>query len=145
PPGPGPPVSISPTPPSTPLRKTPRFGDAFYNGLRARRTGPPGAGLREGAARVRQPFGGVRQHLNHYLARHRATQLQQRQLALLFAEMGYPEASREQAQQIPTLSVRMLSEILVRLRQGQLLADRNELAAAAELLPECEELLKRGI
>jgi len=125
--------------------RIPRYRDAFYTRALEATTGAHGERLRREAAALRQPFGGARQHLNQYLARHRATQLQQRQLALLFAEMGYPEASRQQALQIPTLSVRMLSEILVRLRQAQLLADRNELAAAAELLPDCEELLKRGI
>ena len=42
-------------------------------------------------------------------------QLQQRYLSLMFAEMGYPEASRDEARRIPAVSVRLLSEILGRL------------------------------
>ena len=127
------------------LPKIARYRDAFYNGLLARLSGPHGDRLRAEAARLRQPFGGVRQHLNHFLARHRAAQLQQRQLALLFADLGYPDASRREAARIPVTSVRLLSEILGRLRTGHLLAERGELAEAARLLPEAEELLHRGI
>ncbi len=66
--------------------------------LDADRRRPHAARLRQEQATTRQPFGAARQHLNAYLARNRATQLQQRYLALLFAEMGYPaNASREEA------------------------------------------------
>src|SRR5207245_9227266 len=92
-----------------------------------------------------QAFGGARQHLNHYLARHRAFQLQQKHLALLFASMGFPEASREEAARIHVASARMLSAILGRLSLGQLLAQRGEHARAAALLPEAEDLFRRGI
>src|SRR5207302_1840707 len=87
----------------------------------------------------------VRQHLNHYLARHRAFQMQQKHLALLFAAMGFPDASREEAARIQVASVRLLSEILGRLSLGQVLVDRGEHAGAAALLPEAEDLLRRGI
>ncbi|HZU39121.1 MAG TPA: hypothetical protein VFA18_24560, partial [Gemmataceae bacterium] len=92
-----------------------------------------------------QPFGGVRQAINQYLARHRAVQLQQRQLVILYAEMGYPDASRQEAATIPVVSVRFLSEILGRLSTGHLLADTGRLEEAAALLGEVEELLHRGI
>jgi hypothetical protein len=122
-----------------------RYRDAFYAGLLETMTGPHGERLRQEAVNTRQPFGGARQHLNQYLARHRAAQLQQRQLAILFAEMGYPEASRKEAGRIPAASVRLLSEILARLTTGRLLADRGRPAPAAQLLPEIEDLLRRGI
>ncbi|HEV3258473.1 MAG TPA: hypothetical protein VG013_16470 [Gemmataceae bacterium] len=119
--------------------------DAFYAGLIQRVSGLHGEHLRREAHTTRQPFGGVRQHLNQALARHRAAQLQQRQLAILFADMGYPEASREEAGRIPVASVRFLSDILSRLATGQALADQGEPAEAARLLPDVEELLRRGI
>src|SRR5258707_1418221 len=122
-----------------------RYRDAFYAALLKSVAGQHGERLRQEMTRARQPFGGARQHLNQYLARHRAAQLQQRHLALLFAQMGYPESSRREAAKIPVASARMLSEILGRLTTGQALADRRELAEAARLLPEVEDLLHRGI
>jgi hypothetical protein len=122
-----------------------RYRDAFYSRLLGTATGPHGDRLRAEAASLRQAFGGVRQHLNQFMARHRAVQLQQRHLTLLFAEMGYPEVSREQAALIQTPSVRLLGEILIRLTLARHRADRGETAAAADLLPEAEDLLRRGI
>jgi hypothetical protein len=122
-----------------------RYRDAFYANLMETVSGAHGERLRQEAESTRQPFGGVRQHLNQYLARHRAAQLQQRQLAMLFAEMGYPRSSRREAARIPAASVRLLSEILGRLTTGQLLVDRGHLAEAAGVLPEVEDLLRRGI
>ena len=108
-----------------------RYRDAFYANLLETVGGAHGERLRQEAATTKQPFGGARQYLNQYLARHRAGQLQQRQLAVLFADMGYPQASRQEAMRIPAASVRLLSEILGRLTTGQLLVDRGQLAAAA--------------
>jgi hypothetical protein len=122
-----------------------RYRDAFYANLLDSVRGPHRDRLRQEAETTRQPFGGVRQHLNQYLARHRAGQLQQRQLAILFADMGYPQASRQEAARIPAASVRLLSEILGRLTTGQLLADQGRLSEAAAVLPEVEDLLRRGI
>jgi hypothetical protein len=122
-----------------------RYRDAFYAHLLETMSGPHAERLRQEEKTTRQPFGGARQHLNQYLARHRALQLQQRQLALLFAEMGYPQASQKEAARIPAASVRLFSDILGRLTTGRLLADRGEPAKAAAVLPEVEELLQRGI
>ena len=83
-----------------------RYRDQFYQQLLQRLTGPHGERLRQEQTLTRQPFGGARQHLNAYLARHRAAQLQQRYLALLFAEMGYPEASRAEARRVPQTGAR---------------------------------------
>ena len=66
-------------------------------------------------------------------------------LALIYAQMGYPEASREEARRIPAVSVRMVSEILSRLTSGQLEAERGDLKRAAARLPEVEDLLHRGV
>jgi hypothetical protein len=122
-----------------------RYREAFYAQLLNRVAGPHGERLQQEARTTRQPFGGVRQHLNHYLARQRAFQLQQRHLALLFAEMGYPEDSRRQAARIPAASVRLVSEIQNRLTAGRLHVERGELERAAEQLPVIDDLLHRGI
>ena len=122
-----------------------RYRDAFYEQLLAKRGGGHAERLRQEQAATRQPFGGARQHLNGYLARHRAAQLQQRYLALIYAQMGYSEASREEAGRIPAVSVRMLSEVLNRLTSGQREADHGALRQAAARLAEVEDLLRRGV
>lgn len=122
-----------------------RYRDQFYQQLLDRIQGSHGERLREDRERSRQPFGGARQHLNAFLARHRAAQLQQRYLALLFAEMGYPDASKTEARRIPTASVRFLSEILSRLSTAHHTAEAGKPHDAARVLPEIDDLLQRGI
>ena len=122
-----------------------RYRDAFYKRLISSVGGKHGERLREEAARMRQPFAAARQHLNQELARQRAVELQESLLALSFAEMGYPEASRRRAAAIPAVSVRMLSEIRLRLTSGNLAVLKGKLPLAASLLSECEDLLHRGI
>src|SRR5207248_1215275 len=61
------------------------------------------------------------------------------------ALLGNAEPSVQVAAQIPDAIGRLLAELLVRLTTGQLLADRSDPAAAARLLPEVEDLLRRGI
>jgi hypothetical protein len=141
----GPAAHDSTTTLATLLPRIARYRDLFYEYLLKRWEGAHAARLRDEQATTRQAFGGARQHLNAYLARHRAMQLQQRYLALIFAEMGYPEASRAEARRIPAVSVRLLSEILGRLTSGQVEADRGRLHEAARRLPEIEELMQRGI
>jgi hypothetical protein len=130
---------------ATLLPRIVRYRDVFYEHLLKRLEGAHAARLRDEWVTTRQAFGGARQHLNAYLARHRAMQLQQRYLALLFAEMGYPEASRDEAQRIPAVSVRLLSEILGHLTSGQVEVERGQLHEAAARLPQLEDLLQRGI
>ncbi len=122
-----------------------RYRDAFYDQLLEKMPPPLAARLRQEKQTTRQPFGAVRQAVNAYLARHRAAQLQHRHLSMLFAEMGYAEASRNEAVKIPAVSVRLLSEIVGRLTTGQVEADHGRPTAAARLLPEIEDLLRRGI
>lgn len=122
-----------------------RFRDTYYEQRIAAMTGAHGERLRAEAQRLRQPFGGARQHLNHTLARLRATQLQHVCLAQLFARMGYPAASLRQAAVVPVVSARMLCEIDCRLASGRHALDRGELTRTAGLLPEIDDLLKRAI
>src|SRR4029077_948508 len=102
-----------------------RLRDQFYAGLLQRLRGPQADRLRAEAETARQPFGGIRQHLNQFLARHRAAQLQQRHLALFYADLGYADASRTAAAGIPAASMRMLSEMHSRVRTGHLHIDRG--------------------
>src|SRR5207244_12967335 len=92
-----------------------------------------------------QPLGGARQHLNEYLARHRAGHLWHRHVALLYAEMGFAEASRQEAAKIPAVSVRLVSEIWIRVTTAQRLLSEGELSAAAKLPTEIQALIRCGI
>lgn len=121
------------------------YRDAFYERLLEQLPAAHAQRLRAEAVKLRQPFGGARQHLNQTLARRRAEQLQHVHLALLFARMGYTEAAERQAVVVPVASARMRTEMSCRLTTGHLLADRGQLEEAAQLLPEVEDLLHRAI
>ncbi|MBI3823785.1 MAG: hypothetical protein HY289_14035 [Planctomycetes bacterium] len=122
-----------------------RYRETFYAQLLPSVPGKHGERLRKEAQLLKQPFGGVRQALNQYLANQRALQLQQRHLALLFAEIGYSDAARRQVARIPVASVRILTEMQILLTTGNLGIDRGRLDDAAKSLGAIEDLLKRGI
>ena len=130
---------------STLIPRIARYREAFYANLMQELKGKHAERLFQETTLTRQPFGGARQHLNQALARHRAWQLQQRHLALLFAAMGYPQASRRQAAAIPVASVRLLTEMHLRLASGRHFVEQGEPQKAAPLLSEIEDLLHRGI
>ncbi len=121
------------------------YRDHFYERLLAGTKGAHGERLRVEARRMKQAFGGARQHLNHELARRRAAQMQHVQLAQLYARMGYSDAALREAQAVRTVSARMLSEIYCRLTAGHHAIDTRQLEAVARYLPEIENLLERGI
>ena len=121
------------------------YRDEYYQWWIEKIPGEAGERLRAESKRIRQPFGGIRQHLNHALARQRAVQLQERRLAMLFAELGFPEASRQRAKQIPTASLRFLGEIRVQQTTAEVAVRASELRGAAALLPEIEQRVERGI
>jgi hypothetical protein len=122
-----------------------RYRDRFYQELLGKIAGPHAERLRQEAQVSRQPFGLARQQLNEFLARHRSGQLQQRHLALLYATMGYPDASRRESERIQAPSIRLLGEIVLRLESARRLAEWNALDQAGALLPEIEDWLHRGI
>ncbi len=122
-----------------------RYRDRFYDKLLSHKQGPHATRLFEEKKNTRQPFGGARQHLNAYLAHHRATQLQYRCLSLLFAEIGYPETSREESRRIPAVSTRLLSEVASRVSTGLVMVEHASTEAASRLLPEIADLLKREV
>ncbi len=130
---------------STLVPRIARYREAFYAQLLPTVPGAHGDRLKKEAKLLKQPFGGVRQALNQYLANQRALQLQQRQLALLFAEIGYPDAARRQVARIPVASVRILTDMQILLTTGNLGIDQGRLDAAAKQLGVIEDLLKRGI
>ena len=122
-----------------------RYRDGFYKRLLKELRGPHGDRLREEAERRQQPFAGVRQFLNQAIAGQRASHLQDRRLAQLFAAMGYPNAARDRAKTIAAPAVRFGTEIRVRQTEAGFAADRGQPAEAMKLLGEVEDLLRRGI
>ena len=122
-----------------------RLRDAFYEFHIVRAEGERAELLAESASRTQQPFGHVRQQLNLYLARYGARQIQHRQLAMLYARMGFPEAAQQQAESIPAASIRFECEIQCELTTSEMSAERGDLLEALEHLSEARDLLDRGI
>lgn len=127
------------------LPKVARQRDRFYTWLLDSATGQRAKRLKKHAKITRQPFGHVRQSLNMYLANYGTQQVQRRQLAHLFARMGYAEASLRQASVIPCASARFECEVLCRIHGARRVIETGRIAEAAELLNEAESFLHRGI
>jgi hypothetical protein len=121
------------------------YRDQFYQQLLAETKGSHGDRLRAEAERMRQAFGGARQHLNHELARRRATQMQHVHLSQLYARMSYADAASAQAHAVRIASARMLCQIYCRLTAGHHAIDADQLDAVARYLTEIDDLLRRGI
>ncbi len=130
---------------STLLPRIVKCREEFYSRLLKRTPGERGVRLRAEAETLRQPFGGARQHLNQRLAKLRAIQLQHVHLAQLFAQMGYAEAARRQAQIVPVASARMLCEINGLMTTIHQEVDAGRLPRAAAEVPEAVQLLHRAI
>ena len=130
---------------ATLVQKIAAYRDAFYKRLLDRLKGPHGARLRKEAASLKQPFGGARQHFNHYLAQRRAQQLQHVHLAVLFARMGYVEAAERQVRVLPVASARMSCDIQCRITAAHRSIDAGRLEPAVDFLGDIEDILRRGI
>ncbi|MHB0958381.1 MAG: hypothetical protein ACYC0X_17505 [Pirellulaceae bacterium] len=121
------------------------YRDAFYEQLMGRATPEHRQRLEQESQTRRQPFGGARQHLNAWLARRRASQLEHVHLAKIFARMGHAEAANRQAGVVPVASARMLCEIDCRLTAGAQAVEDGDLSQAIRLAREIVDLLNRAI
>ena len=121
------------------------YRDAFYEQLLRKLKGQHAERLRAEALELRQPFGGARQHFNHFLARRRAEQLEHVHLAQLFAAIGYVEAAARQVGVVPVAAARMNCEMRCRMATAHLAIERGKLPEAAAELPPIEDLLHRAI
>jgi len=130
---------------SSMLPRVARQRDEFYLRLVKTATGARARRLARQSKLTRQPFGHVRQSLNMYLAQYGALQVQRRQLAYLFARMGYAEASLRQAAVIPCASARFECEVLCRAHSARRIVEQGKLQETLSLLEEAEEFLHRGI
>ncbi len=119
--------------------------DAFYARLLEEAKGARAKRLLKEAKQTQQPFGHVRQRLNIELAKYGAKQMQTRHLAQMFARMGYPEASRRQANVIPSASARFECEIEWRITDAHQEVEHGGLDTAVARIREIEDHLHRGI
>ncbi|HWL07721.1 MAG TPA: hypothetical protein VNQ76_04905 [Planctomicrobium sp.] len=122
-----------------------RRRDDFYARVMEATTGERRERLQKEQKKAQQPFGHVRQYLNMRLAGHGARQVQHRELAHLYAVMGYPEASRQQANAIPAASIRMETEIECLVSTALRSLERGEVPDAFEKLKQIPDLLRRGV
>ena len=122
-----------------------RRRDAFYTRLMEQVSGSRARRLQKEAERTQQPFGHVRQYLNMYLASYGARQVQHRELAYLYARMGYPDAAREQAATIPAASIRFECELQCCMAAARVQLHVGKLQEAATNVLAFEGLLQRGI
>lgn len=121
------------------------YRDAFYEQLLDQMSGPHLERLLEEQKIRRQPFGGARQHLNTYLAKHRASQLEHVQLARLFARMGNAVASKEQSEFVPVPSARIISRIDCLMTAADHFLQVGRLDDAVAVSPQVMDLVHRGI
>ncbi|MFM8890018.1 MAG: hypothetical protein ACKOTB_00090, partial [Planctomycetia bacterium] len=101
----------------------------------------------EEATRLRQPFGGVRRHINSLLATRRARQVESVSLAATMARLGRAEAAERLAGAVPAASARMAARLTSLVVAARLLVRRSEGGAEAALdrLDAATVLLKRAV
>ena len=124
------------------------YRDSFYRWLMTRLPAGHRARLEAEAASLRQPFGGVRRHINALLASRRARQVESVTLASVLARVGRSEAAERLAGLVPAASARTLARITSRIVAAQQAVRREQtdgLPAALTSLDEARDLLLRGI
>jgi hypothetical protein len=122
------------------------YRDAFYRGLLGRLPARHRMRLEDEAARLRQPFGGVRQHINANLARRRARQVEHVSLAAVMARLGRPAAAERLAGAVPAASARLFARITGRVVAArQSVWRRSDSATALRELDAAVELLFRAV
>jgi len=122
-----------------------RRRDEFYARVMQNASGDRLERLQKEEKKTQQPFGHVRQYLNMRLAGYGARQVQHRELAHLYAVMGYPEASRAQAMAIPAASIRMETEIECIVSTVRQKLSTSQVEDAFAELKKVPSLLRRGV
>lgn len=122
-----------------------RRRDEFYARVMDGVTGERRTRLLKEQEKTQQPFGHVRQYLNMKLAGYGARQVQHRELAHLYALLGYREASRAQAIAIPAASTRIETEIECVVSAVHQFVREDRVEEAVRELKTIPGMLKRGI
>jgi len=122
------------------------YRDEFYRRLLATLPEAHRGRLEDESRRMRQPFGGVRRHINAVLAGRRARQVENVALAAALARLGRAAAAEQLVSLVPATSARMLARIT-----GHVVAAHRELwrqgdcNAVIDELVRAEELLLRAV
>ncbi len=127
------------------LPKVAKIRDAFYQQLLEKTPEKHAARLREEAKILHQPFASARQYFNRKLAKQRAEQYQNVQLARLYAWMGYQEASDEMIARVNVPSSRMRCKIDCLVTKSHFDIDHDRTLEAIPKLYKIEEILHEGI
>ncbi len=127
------------------LPKVAKIRDSFYQQLLEKVSGKHFKRLCEEKEALHQPFAGARQYFNRKLAKQRAEQYQNVQMARLYAWMGYADASNEMILKVNVPSSRMRCEIDCLLTKAHLDVDHDHALDAIPKLYRIEEILHEGI
>ena len=125
------------------------YRDEFYRWMLTRLDPEHRRRLDAEGQRLRQPFGGVRRHINALLASRRARQVESVALAGVFARLGRAEGAERMASLVPAASARMFARITSRVVAAQAAVRRGGAtggaAQALDDLDEATELLFRAV
>ena len=125
------------------------YRDEFYRWMLTRLEPDHRRRLDVEVERLRQPFGGVRRHINALLAGRRARQVEAVALAGVFARLGRAEGAERMAALVPAASARMFARITSRVVAAQAAVRRGGAAGGAaqalDDLDEATELLFRAV
>ena len=121
------------------------YRDEFYRWLMTQLPQDHRERLEEETGRLRQPFGGVRRHINSLLAGRRAKQVESVALAAVLSRLGRADAAERMAGMVPAASARMLARITSQVvAAGQSLRQGNA-AVASDHLDVATDLLFRAV
>ena len=131
------------------------YRDEFYRWLMTQLPADHRQLLDEETRRLRQPFGGVRRHINSLLAGRRARQVESVALAAVLARLGRADGAERMAGMVPAASARMAARITSRVVAAQQALRRsaaadtssaaNESTAALDQLDVASALLMRAV
>jgi hypothetical protein len=122
------------------------YRDEFYRWLLTLAPEAHRRRLHEEATLLRQPFGGVRRHINAALARRRARQVEHVALASVMARLGRDTSAEALAAEVPAASSRLFARITGRVVAArQALWQRRDPREAIASLDESVELLFRAV
>ena len=143
--GPGAPQAALPL--SELLPRIAGYRDEFYRWLLTTLPAGHRRRLEEEARLMRQPFGGVRRHINAVLAGRRARQVETVALAAVFARMGRGAGAERLAGLVPAAAARMFSQIASQVVAARQAVRRSpgDPAAALGHLDAATDLLLRAV
>jgi len=123
------------------------YRDEFYRWLLTTLPAGHRRRLEEEARLLRQPFGGVRRHINAVLAGRRARQVETVALAAVFARMGRAAGAERLAGLVPAAAARLFSRIASRVVAARQAVRRSpgDPAAALVHLDAATDILLRAV